>query len=87
MAQFNYTGRAANGELTSGLIDAIDASTAAKALAGRNVTPLNIYEATEQQSNKETKNEIDFFTPNVSLEDLVSSARQVYSLSNSGIPI
>ncbi len=87
MAQFNYTGRAANGELTSGLIDAIDASTAAKALAGRNVTPLNIYEATEQQSNKETKNEINFFTPKVSLEDLVIFARQMYSLSKSGIPI
>jgi len=87
MAQFNYTGRAANGELTSGLIEAIDAATAAKALAGRNVTPLNIYEATEQQSNKETKNEINFFTPKVSVEDLVIFARQMYSLSRSGIPI
>lgn len=87
MAQFNYTGRASNGELTSGLIEAVDAANAAKALAGRNVTPLNIYEATEQQSNKETVNEINFLTPKVSLEDLVIFARQMYSLSKSGIPI
>lgn len=87
MAQFNYTGRASNGELTSGLIEAVDAANAAKTLAGRNVTPLNIYEATEQQSNKETGNEINFLTPRVSLEDLVIFARQMYSLSKSGIPI
>ncbi|GAC13786.1 type II secretion system F family protein [Aliiglaciecola lipolytica] len=87
MAQFNYTGRTSNGELTSGLIDAVDASTAAKTLQSRNVTPLNIYETTEQSTGKKQNDEINFFTPNVSLEDLVIFARQMYSLTRSGIPI
>ncbi|WP_343859143.1 type II secretion system F family protein [Aliiglaciecola litoralis] len=87
MAQFNFTGRAANGDLTSGLIDAADASTAAKMLAGRNVTPLNIYEASEDDDNNDVIKKINFFTPKVSLEDLVIFARQMYSLSKSGIPI
>ncbi|GAA6184458.1 type II secretion system F family protein [Aliiglaciecola sp. NS0011-25] len=87
MAQFNYTGRASNGELTSGLIEAVDQSTAAKILLGRNVTPLNIYESTEQSGTKKQSNEINFFTPKVSLEDLVIFSRQMYSLTRAGIPI
>jgi MSHA biogenesis protein MshG len=87
MAQFNYTGRAANGDLTSGLVEAVDASTAAKILAGRNVTPLNIFQASDEQGSKDDKSEINFLTPQVTLEDLVIFARQMYSLTRSGIPI
>lgn len=87
MAQFSYTGRAANGELISGLIEAADANMAAKSLAGRNVIPLNIYEAAGEDTVDAQGKDIGFFTPKVSLEDLVIFARQMYSLTRSGIPI
>ncbi|WJG09707.1 type II secretion system F family protein [Aliiglaciecola sp. LCG003] len=87
MAQFSYTGRNATGELTSGFIEAADASTAAKTLLGRNVTPLDIAESDKDQMSVNKDQQINFFTPRVSLEDLVIFARQMYSLSKSGIPI
>lgn len=86
MAQFNYTGRNANGELTRGSIEAIDASMAAKSLLGRNVTPLDIA-LSEDKLDSNDNSAINFFTPRVSLEDLVIFARQMYSLTKSGIPI
>lgn len=86
MAVFNYKGRTASGELTEGAVEATDAATAARILQGRNVTPLNIFEATGSSAGGKEQN-IGLFTPKVSLDDLVIFARQMYSLSRSGIPI
>jgi len=87
MAQFDYTGRTSGGELTSGSVEALDTSSAAKVLLGRNVTPLNIIETTSSSGSKEQASEINFLTPKVSLEDLVIFSRQMYSLTRAGIPM
>lgn len=87
MANFDYTGRTSGGELTSGSVEAMDTSSAAKVLMGRNVTPLNIIETTSASSNKKDADEINFLTPKVSLEDLVIFSRQMYSLTRAGIPL
>lgn len=87
MANFDYTGRTSGGELTSGSVEAMDTSSAAKVLMGRNVTPLNIIETTSAGSNKKDADEINFLTPKVSLEDLVIFSRQMYSLTRAGIPL
>ncbi len=87
MALFDYTGRTTGGELTSGTVEAVDTSTAAKVLQGRNVTPLNIVQTTNRSGSKEESSEINFLTPNVSLEDLVIFTRQMYSLTHAGIPL
>ena len=86
MAQFSYTARTAEGEMTSGSIEAVDASSAAKILAGRNVTPLNIVVADAEQAVT-TDTQVHWYTPKVKLEDLVIFARQMYSLTRAGIPI
>lgn len=86
MALFSYKGRDAQGQLTEGSIDAADAAAAAKALSSRNVIPLNIVEA-DGESSLQGDARISFLTPRIRLEDLVIFARQMYSLTKSGIPI
>ncbi|MDP5031380.1 MAG: type II secretion system F family protein [Paraglaciecola sp.] len=85
MAQFNYTARKSSGELVSGILEAGDAATVAQVLAGRSFVPLTI---SEQQQDVVTLNsELSFFTPKVTLDDLVIFSRQMHSLVKSGIPI
>ncbi|WP_026376630.1 type II secretion system F family protein [Aestuariibacter salexigens] len=86
MAMFDYTGRDATGQLTTGTIDALDASAAARQLKARNVIPINIAQASVAQSSTRAQ-EIKWYTPKVKLDDLVIFARQMYSLTKSGIPI
>jgi MSHA biogenesis protein MshG len=85
MAQFSYTARKSSGERTSGVLEASDASAAAQVLIGRNFTPIEISENSQQQTND--SKQISFFTPNITLDDLVMFSRQMYSLAKSGIPI
>ena len=84
MAKFHYTGRMQNGELTEGVLEANDQQAVAKQLGNRSITPIAIEveqaEVIKQQS-------VNWFTPNVSLSDLVIFARQMYSLTRAGIPI
>ena len=86
MAKFTYKGREASGGLTSGTIDALDESSAAKMLLARNVTPIQIEQA-QKQSQSERQTDVNFLTPKVSLDDLVILSRQMYSLTKAGIPI
>jgi MSHA biogenesis protein MshG len=85
VAQFNYKARKTGGELATGVLEAPDASTVAQILTGRSYTPIEITQNSQQLSNKST--EISFFTPNITLDDLVIFSRQMYSLAKSGIPI
>ena len=85
MAQFSYKARNANGELTSGTVEASDSSVVAQILAGRSFIPLEIVE-TKTRVKTESSG-INFFTPAIKLDDLVIFARQMYSLAKSGIPI
>ncbi|GAC18584.1 type II secretion system F family protein [Paraglaciecola arctica] len=85
MAQFSYTARKSSGELATGVLEAADASSVAQILAGRSFTPIEITENTQKQTAELTQ--ISFFTPNITLDDLVIFSRQMYSLAKSGIPI
>ena len=87
MAKYSYTGRQTDGELTRGVIDAVDESTAAKMLASRSIVPIEILEGSSSDLSQETAKKINFLTPNVRLDDLVIFARQMYSLTRAGIPI
>lgn len=86
MPRFEYKGRESNGEMRSGMIDAIDANAAAKMLLARSVTPISIHPAAgvDKESAVET---VNFFTPKVTLDELVIFSRQMYSLTHAGIPI
>lgn len=85
MAQFSYKARKPSGELATGVLEAVDASTVAQILTGRSFTPIEITENSQEQTDELTQ--ISFFTPHVTLNDLVMFSRQMYSLARSGIPI
>jgi len=84
MARFSYTGRSSDGKLTSGVLEAADASSAAKMLGARSITPISIDLDNETRKKENT---VNWFTPKVSLTDLVIFSRQMYSLTRAGIPI
>ena len=90
MPSFNYTGKAADGNIIRGDIDAFDIQGAAKILSGRSIIPINIEpsEKSARVTDKPQKDaEVNFFTPGVTLDELVIFARQMYSLTKAGIPI
>lgn len=84
VARFQYSGRLSNGELTKGVLEAADPQAVAKQLTTRNIVPIAIEEQ-KQQLKKQTS--VSWFTPNVTLTDLVIFSRQMYSLTRAGIPI
>lgn len=85
VAQYSYKARKPSGELATGVLEALDASTVAQILSGRSFTPIEITENSQEQTTELT--EITFFTPNVKVDDLVIFTRQMYSLAKAGIPI
>lgn len=85
MAQFSYKARKSGGELTTGVLEAPDASTVAQVLIGRSFTPIEIIENNQEKTNKLLQ--VSFFTPTITLDDLVIFSRQMHSLAKSGIPI
>lgn len=87
MASFAYKGRESSGSLVDGTIDASDAVTAAKMLMTRNIIPVDIKALTNKAGKKQVSNDLGLFVPQVSIDDLVNFARQMYSLAKAGIPI
>ena len=90
MPSFSYKGRIRGGDLTTGTMDASDSSAVAQSLAAQNIIPLNItpiQSREKAQKNTTQDTRVNFFTPKVSLDDLVIFARQMYSLTKAGIPI
>ena len=85
MTQFSYKARKSSGELATGVLEAVDASTVAQILIGRSFTPIEISENNQVQVAESSK--ISFLTPNITIDDLVIFSRQMYSLAKSGIPI
>ena len=85
MPRFSYTGREPNGEMKSGMLDALDANAAAKMLLARSITPISIDAVAGGSAQSEVK--VNFLTPKVSLDELVILSRQMYSLTHAGIPI
>jgi len=87
VASFAYKGRESSGSLVDGTIDASDAMTASKILMTRNIIPIDIKALTSKASKKEVSSDLGLFVPQVSIDDLVNFARQMYSLAKAGIPI
>jgi len=85
MAQFSYTARKSSGELATGVLEAADASSVAQILSGRSFIPIEITENSQEQTAE--LSQITFFTPKITLDDLVIFSRQMFSLAKSGIPI
>jgi MSHA biogenesis protein MshG len=86
MPQYSYEGRVAGGQITRGTLDAADPNAAAKSLMSKNIVPLNIVAGNDLNALAQ-KDNIHFLTPKVKLEDLVMFCRQMYSLTNAGVPI
>ncbi|MCV2885784.1 type II secretion system F family protein [Aestuariibacter sp. AA17] len=100
MTTFNYTARNAQGQHLQGEIDASDQRQAARMLVARDLTPIDIL-AAHTTSNAENTSSRDnalfssstyagqfsLLVPRVKLDDLIIFARQMYSLTRSGIPI
>lgn len=88
MAKFSYTAKDKNGVLLSGSVEASDEQSAAKTLMARSVIPLSISRDNGSEANSASANsKVNWFTPNVSLNELVIFCRQMYSLTKAGIPI
>ena len=88
MAKFSYTAKDKNGVLLSGSVEASDEQSAAKTLMARSVIPLSITPDSGRDTNNNSANSrVNWFTPNVSLDELVIFCRQMYSLTRAGIPI
>jgi MSHA biogenesis protein MshG len=91
MASFTYTGRTAQGEVTSGSLESSDEQSVAKLLLAKSITPIDIQakSATTAKASASTSKEVQihFLTPKVALDDLVIFCRQMYSLTKAGIPI
>ena len=68
MPRFSYTGREPNGEMKSGMLDALDANAAAKMLLARSITPISIDAVAGGSAQSEVK--VNFLTPKVSLDEL-----------------
>lgn len=91
MHSYSYTGRTAQGEVTSGILESSDEQAVAKLLISRSITPIEITVKQGEQSKRSTKAQKDIkihvLTPKVSIGDLVIFCRQMYSLTKAGIPI
>lgn len=83
MAEFDYRGRDASGELVTGALEANSERAAADTLIRRGVTPLTIV----LRQEKSAKAGFSLFEESINLDDLIVFTRQMYSLTKAGIPI
>ncbi|MDF2179137.1 type II secretion system F family protein [Aliiglaciecola sp. CAU 1673] len=84
MAKYSYQARNPSGAMQSGQLEAPDQSSAAQILLNRNLIPVSIEPFAEP---KEASSWRQWLEPKVGLEELSIFARQMYSLTKSGIPI
>jgi len=83
MAEFDYRGRDAAGELVTGALEANSERAAADTLIRRGVTPLTIQLRQERQAHSGRS----LFAEKITLDDLIVFTRQMYSLTKAGIPL
>lgn len=86
MAIFQFKGRNADGRLVNGQVDATNSDAAANQLLGRGVTPISLEEVTVQLSFSEKFERIANLG-RVEIVELIMFARQMYTISKSGIPL
>ncbi|WP_258807466.1 type II secretion system F family protein [Pseudidiomarina sp. CB1] len=84
MAEFDYRGRDAAGELVTGALEATSERAAADTLIRRGVTPLAIQLRSEEQEKSAGWR---LFDEKITLDDLIVFTRQMYSLTKAGIPL
>lgn len=84
MAEFDYRGRDAAGELVTGALEATSERAAADTLSRRGVTPLAIE---LRRAEKAKSRSWSLFEENIVLDDLIVFTRQMYSLTKAGIPL
>ena len=88
MAAFRYSGRSADGEKASGVIDANSVDGVVAELKTRRITPLTI----EEQASNAGVDPLAVMRESlrrkrVDIEELIIFCRQMYSLSKAGVPI
>ena len=86
MAIYQFKGRNAEGRLVNGQLDATNTDAAANQLLGRGITPVSMEELLVQLSFSE---KLERATNRGKVEDveLIMFARQMYTISKSGIPL
>ena len=87
MANYQYKGKGETG-IVSGVLSASSESLAADALLRRNIVPIEIkLQADTATAGKQVVNEVKWYTPEVTIEDLSMFCRQMFALTKAGIPI
>ena len=87
MPVFSYTGRAAGGELATGLMEGDTPDAVAARLLGSGITPIEVAPAKSEGSSDlgQTLRKLGIGKPSTS--DLVLFSRQMYTITKSGIPL
>ncbi|GAA6153400.1 type II secretion system F family protein [Pseudoteredinibacter isoporae] len=86
MASFSYIGRSSDGQKLTGSYEAANAESVASRLAERGIIPLEIHPEEEKQSFIDSLNEA-LGLERVEKQELIMFARQMYTISRSGIPL
>ena len=89
MADYEYKGKGEGG-MVKGVLTAASEALAADTLLRRNITPIEIklrHTSQAQSSEIMHSDDISWFVPKVTIEDLSMFCRQMYALSKAGIPI
>ena len=87
MPRFLYQAKAANGQLLTGQLDAIDESDARSKLRAKSLTPLRLVKNPGGAGNKALSGFESLFQKRVPARDLQIFTRQFSTLINAGIPI
>ncbi len=88
MPFFAYKGRNAKGDLTTGVLEANDASAVADQLFGTGITPLDISATTRAVTSGDQESWFERMTEKkVTSMDVQLFSRQIYTLLKSGVPI
>ncbi len=87
MPNFQYSGRAADGQFLQGERVAPSAEALASQLQAGGIIPLAIEEAGKTTQNLAKKNVSDFLPRKVKKDELIFFCSQMYSLTKAGIPI
>ncbi len=88
MATFEYSGRTASGEMTTGIIESATPSGVANELAEKGVTPLKIVPAARAQKSEALEKIVRaWHVRKITLVDIIMFCRQMSSLTRAGVSI
>lgn len=87
MAQFQFRGRDARGEVNQGTLDAATRDAAATELVRRGITPIAVTEIQQPKDVLAGLKKHPLFVPKITLDELIIMCRQMNALTRAGIPI